>query len=171
MRLEEKVHLQDTGKVEAVDATRLWLRLLTEVVLIEKELSVRLQKAFGISLARFDVLAQLYRQPSGMTLKELSERLLVTAGNVTRLTAQLEREGLLRREGHPKDRRSVLLRLTPEGKSRFADMARAHRAWLEELFSGLTESEREVLYRLMGKLRAHLRGLTREGRWKGSVNP
>ena len=55
---------------------RLWLRLLTCTTLIENEVRRRLRDSFDITLPRFDLLAQLDRTPNGMTLGELSRRIV-----------------------------------------------------------------------------------------------
>ena len=60
---------------------------------IEAEIRRRLRAHFGISLARFDYMAQLYRHRDGLKMSELSRYLMVTGGNVTGLTDELEREG------------------------------------------------------------------------------
>ena len=62
---------------------RLWLRLLTCTTLIENEVRRRLRDNFDITLPRFDLLAQLDRAPNGMTLGELSQRMMVSNGNIT----------------------------------------------------------------------------------------
>lgn len=53
-------------------------------------------RSLGISTAWFDVLAQLHGR-EGVTQQELSERLLVTKGNVSQLMAKMEDAGLIRR--------------------------------------------------------------------------
>ena len=68
---------------------RLWLRLLTCTTLIENEVRRRLRDNFDITLPRFDLLAQLDRTPNGMTLGELSQRMMVSNGNVTGLVDRL----------------------------------------------------------------------------------
>src|SRR5712692_3592821 len=65
---------------------RLWLRLFTCKTLIEGEVRRRLRDSFDVTLPRFDLLAQLDRAPNGMTLGELSQRVMVSNGNVTGLT-------------------------------------------------------------------------------------
>ena len=64
---------------------RLWLRMLTCTTLIESEVRKRLRDNFDITLPRFDLLAQLERAPNGMTLGELSQRMMVSNGNITGL--------------------------------------------------------------------------------------
>ena len=64
---------------------RLWLRLLTCTTLIEGEVRRRLRQEFDVTLPRFDLMAQLDKAPGGMTLGELSRRMMVSNGNVTGL--------------------------------------------------------------------------------------
>ena len=116
----------------------------------------RLRGRFGTTLPRFDYLAQLERHPGGLRMNVLSRYLMVTGGNVTGLTDQLVKEGLVRREDDPEDRRSYRVALTPKGRADFAAMATEHEAWLGELFGGLAGADKEALYDQLGRLRVHL---------------
>jgi len=62
---------------------RLWLRLLTCTTLIEGEVRSRLRERFDVTLPRFDLMAQLDKVPDGMTLSDVSKRMMVSNGNVT----------------------------------------------------------------------------------------
>src|SRR5688500_4747183 len=104
---------------------RVWLRLLTCTQLIERNVRTRLREQFATTLPRFDLMAQLERHRDGLKMNELSRLLMVTGGNVTAIVDQLEKEGLVERIEEPLDRRAWLIRLTPDGKKSFADMARA----------------------------------------------
>jgi DNA-binding MarR family transcriptional regulator len=121
---------------------RLWLRMLTCTNLIEAELRRRLRAAFGTTLPRFDLLAALDRAPDGLTLGEISERMMVSNGNITGLH----------------DRRVVRLTLTATGAAIFAEQSAAHAGWLVEIFSGLPPHEREALHRLLGRTKSALVG-------------
>src|ERR1051325_3801102 len=68
---------------------KVWLRLLTCANLIENRVRGRLRETFATTLPRFDLLAQLDRAPTGLTMGELSSRLMVTNGNVTALADTL----------------------------------------------------------------------------------
>ena len=48
-----------------------------------------------MTLPRFDLMAQLDKAPNGMTLGELSQRMMVSNGNVTGLVERLVEQGLL----------------------------------------------------------------------------
>ena len=71
---------------------KLWLRLLgLHQHTIEGEIRARLRSEFDTTLPRFDLMAQLERHPEGLKMGELSRRLMVTGGNVTGITDQLEK--------------------------------------------------------------------------------
>ena len=117
---------------------RLWLRMLTCTTLIEGEIRRRLRDQFDFTLPRFDLLAQLDRAPDGMTLGELSRRMMVTNGNITGLVDRLEEQGLVRRRSSPHDRRSQFVSMTAAGRRSFRSIARAHADWVAELFADLS---------------------------------
>ena len=135
---------------------KLWLRMLASTTQIEAEIRRRLRERFDISLARFDYLAQLYRYKDGLRMRALSRYLMVTGGNVTGLTDELERDGLVVREGSPDDRRAWIVRLTPKGRRGFEAMAQQHEGWILELFAGLDAKTVQQLYTHLGALRVHL---------------
>lgn len=139
------------------DELRLWLRLLTCANLIETEIRTRLRRDFDTTLPRFDLMAALDRAQSGMTLGEISRRMMVSNGNVTGLAARLEAEGLVERRAMPGDRRAQLLRLTAKGKREFARQSAAHEGWVAELLGGLDEAGRAQLFRLLGRAKSSVR--------------
>ena len=102
------------------DALRLWLRMLTCTQLIEQRVRSRLREQFETTLPRFDLMAQLERSPEGLKMNELSRRMMVTGGNVTGITDQLEAEGLVERSAVANDRRALCIRLTEAGRKVFA---------------------------------------------------
>ncbi|MCX4163574.1 MULTISPECIES: MarR family winged helix-turn-helix transcriptional regulator [Paraburkholderia] len=135
---------------------RLWLRMLTTTNLVQAELRRRLRTEFDTTLPRFDLMAQLERHPEGLKMTELSRRLMVTGGNITGITDQLENEGFVVRDVDPNDRRSISVRLTPEGRASFDKMAIAHEQWVVELFGGLGLDEKSRMHQRLGKLKKHL---------------
>jgi len=137
---------------------RLWLRLLTCTTLIEGEVRRRLRDAFDVTLPRFDLMAQLDKAPSGMTLGELSQRMMVSNGNVTGLAERLVEQGLLDRRASPTDRRAQIVNLTAEGRRAFRAMARTHEDWIAGIFSGLSADDIETLMELLAKTKASARG-------------
>ncbi len=149
MDLEARAHS------EHPDELRLWLRLLTCTQLIEKQLRTELRTQFETTLPRFDLMAQLERAPDGLRMNELSRRMMVTGGNVTGITDQLEAEGLVERVEVEGDRRAYRVRLTPRGRRQFNTMAQAHEGWIVDAFAGLDAAEIKTLRTLLGKVKEH----------------
>lgn len=136
---------------------RLWLRLLSCTNLITAQIRSRLRESFGITLPRFDVMAQLARSPDGLRLGELSARMMVTGGNLTGIIEALASEGLVTRETVPTDRRAAIVRLSKAGEKAFAKMAAEHEVWLNELFAGLKAQDMRDLTGELDTLKQALR--------------
>ena len=134
---------------------RLWLRLLACTNLVGARTRSRLRSEFATTMPRFDLLAQLERSPEGLRMSDLSQRLMVTGGNVTRIVDQLVDDGWVLRTASPDDRRSYTVRLTPKGRRAFTAMALRHEEWIVEMFGALSGKERAHLYALLAKLKAH----------------
>jgi DNA-binding MarR family transcriptional regulator len=132
---------------------RVWLRLLTCSNLMERSIRQTMREQFDTTLPRFDILSQLDRAPDGLTMGELSRRLMVSNGNVTGLIARLVDEGLVLREPAPHDRRAQLVRLTKQGKKAFADMVPAHAALVKAHFAGVSRDQLAALHDLLGQLK------------------
>jgi len=129
-----------------------------------------MRSQFDMSLPHFDYLAQLHRFPLGLSMRVLSRYLMVTGGNVTGLTDDLEKDGLVSREHSAEDRRSYSVRLTPHGRKRFEEVASVHEAWVVECFAGLKTSERDLLNELLGRLRVHLAQAFNQTRAAGAIS-
>lgn len=135
---------------------RLWLRLLTCSNMVEREVRARFRRNFDVTLPRFDMMAALERAPDGLSMGELSERLMVSNGNVTGVANRLVDEGLAERWSPPADRRSNRIALTAHGRQEFTAMAKQHQGWIDEMLSGLDAAEREALMALLAKVKTSL---------------
>ena len=144
MNDQDTPRLDAETKVAEVDhkaELRLWLRLLTCTTLIEAEVRRRLRRQFDETLPRFDLMAQLERVDTGMTLGDVSKRMMVSAGNVTSLVDRLVKAGYVERRPAPHDRRSQLIRLSHRGREHFGRMAAAHEQWVAELLADLSDKD------------------------------
>ncbi|MEO6866296.1 MAG: MarR family transcriptional regulator [Gemmatimonadaceae bacterium] len=144
-------------ELEERSILRTWLRMLACTNIIEGRVRGALREKFDTTLPRFDLLAQLDAAscdaPSGLTMSELSRRLMVTNGNLTGLVDRLVREGLVARVSSPPDRRAQIVSLTSAGKAALNAMTPDHALWLRNMFQDLTEADRRHLYTLLGKLK------------------
>lgn len=139
------------------DELRLWLRLLTCTTMIEATIRSRLRQQFGVTLPRFDLMAQLEKTPAGMTLGELSRRMMVSNGNVTGLIERLVVAGEVERARHATDRRATIVRLTAAGHRSFATMAAAHEQWVAAMFRDVPQNDLPLLMAALGRVKRSVR--------------
>jgi DNA-binding MarR family transcriptional regulator len=139
------------GALGDKSSVRVWLRLLSCTMAIEKEVQRRFADR-NMTLPRFDVLAALDRHGE-MNMGALSQSLLVSNGNVTQLVQKLVRDGLVELHKPPNDRRTSIVRLTPEGRDLFGRLARAHQEWIDQMVGSLEYTHRERLYVALGVLK------------------
>lgn len=82
---------------------------------------------YGIGRPEFDVLATLRRagEPFQLSPGALAEWMMLSSGGTTARLDRLEKAGLVERVPSPTDRRGVLVRLTPGGRSIIDDAVAA----------------------------------------------
>lgn len=141
------------GSEEDHQALRLWLRLLTCTNMIENKLRNHLRREFGCTLPRFDMLAQLERHPQGLSMGELSQLMMVSAGNVTGISTQLEKEGLIKREVSHRDRRSFTLFLTQSGEQLISKMMESYESCLSEILQLIPDEGFRSMMENLGQLK------------------
>jgi DNA-binding MarR family transcriptional regulator len=148
---------QNAHEEEGRAALRTWLRMLSCTNMIDRRIRGKLRKQFRTTLPRFDVLAQLDSAEKhlgrGLTLSELSHRMMVTNGNITGLVDRLVREKLISRTVVPNDRRTQVVALTAAGRRSFSRMVPENREWVEDIFKTLSHDEHMALYELLGRLK------------------
>lgn len=112
--------------------------------------------ANNISQGRFTVLMLLLDKehdcPQARTPAELAEMASVTRATMTGLIDTLERDGFVKREPDPKDRRMMSVNLTPAGQAFLERFLPAHFRRMASLMACLAEDERKTLVRLLGKV-------------------
>ncbi|MET3132144.1 DNA-binding MarR family transcriptional regulator [Oxalobacteraceae bacterium GrIS 1.11] len=142
---------------------KLWLRMLSCTVMMEDEIRSRLRSTFDITLPRFDLMAQLERHPDGLRMGELSRRMMVTGGNITGITRQLELEQLVSRVPDAKDRRVYSVKLTEAGRKAFAEMAAVHENWVAELLHGVLPQDKTRMIDLLSHMKRQLYEVKNKG--------
>ena len=110
-------------------------------------------------LSRERLLVVIDHHPDGIRQKALAEKLGIGQSSVSELVNKLEYDGYLQRKIDPSDKRATLLFLTELGQARAAEVADERQKLFQNLFSSITEEEKEVLSGLLDKL---LDGLERQ---------
>lgn len=144
------------GALAGRQSLKLWLRLLSCAMVIEKRVQRRLAEQFATTLPRFDILAALDRAEGGMMMSELSRALLVSNGNVTALVKTLAADGHVELSASPTDKRASIVSLTTAGRTHFATLATAHHRWIEDMLGGVSTGQRDLLYDLLGSLKVSI---------------
>lgn len=141
-------------KVEA----RIWIQILSLESAIFSELNGALSREYGLSVAKFEFLAQVDRYPDGISLGTISSNLRVTSGNVSGLVRRLEAEGLISRKPSLRDRRSFIVRFTPKGKTLFHKANALHAATLASCLKPIAAGELEDYLKALKSLVQKVRG-------------
>lgn len=147
-------------KSPAVDLSFLHASLGFNVRLLD----VRLMKMFAASLAKYGVtpaeatvLHVIMANPD-VSHGELAETLLIQLPNMTKMLKRLEAEGFIDRLASARDRRRVVLSLTPKARRlvlRYRGAASAHE---KMAFSAFSVAERKTLITLVRRALASLDG-------------
>lgn len=139
---------------------RTWLRFLSCGRLIENEIRSRLRREFNTTLPRYDLMAHLEKHPEGVKMSDLSKSLMVTNGNITGITDQLVKEGLVQRTKRPQDRRSSILKLTAKGLVQLAEISAAHNEWVCSVFGELPDQTIQQMLGALDELKVHSHAFT-----------
>ena len=102
----------------------------------------------GLRPGALDVLIRLSGSEDGISIKDLAGSAGVSSRNVTGLVDTLERGGLAVRVPSPEDRRSVLARITPAGRTWLDEFRRPSQAAMAAVFRGFTPAETALVRHL-----------------------
>jgi DNA-binding MarR family transcriptional regulator len=108
----------------------------------------RFFEQFKLGTTRYYTLVHLEQSP-GLTLSELSQRLLCTKGNMTRILQSMAQAGLLERRADPQDGRAVRHALTQPGQALLVDVRNSYRDFLKKRFAGLSSNQIEELQSIL----------------------
>jgi DNA-binding MarR family transcriptional regulator len=82
--------------------------------------------------------------PGGMTINALAEQLLLKPQTAAELVDRLEKAGLVRRQRDKKDRRRVLLALTPSAEAALKKLSKTHLAQIRRDAPKLIELLKQI---------------------------
>jgi len=141
-----------------------WRAFLESSLALVDILDEELQADVGLSLRWYDLLVQLEDEEEGLKMNELANRILTSKSGLTRVIDNMEQAGLLRRQRTPRDRRAVLVAITPKGRRVVSSARVCHHGSIREHFSGiLNDDDLGAIAVAMAKISEHARPL-RPGR-------
>jgi DNA-binding MarR family transcriptional regulator len=121
-------------------AVAAWLRFVRVFHKIDHRLTQHL-RAYDLSLAHFDVLAQLSGN-EGISQQALADRLIVTKGNICQIIDRMEERGLLARR---QEGRTNRLFFTEQGRALVERIIPEYEAYMDAQFAALSAAERRQL--------------------------
>lgn len=123
--------------------------------LLDRYSGPALTDQFNLTLAEWRVLSHLY-SASPVTAWQLCQSVHADKAEVSRACAGLVARGYLKRRADSKDRRSVLLTITPRGERLHDAIIPLRQALQDDLEAPLNAREVAELHRLLDKLKEHL---------------
>ncbi len=122
-------------------------------------LDTELRRRHRLAVPEFDVLITLFNAPDHrLGMSALADRVLLSPAGITHLVTRLERDGMVRREVDPTDRRKWFTVLTSNGDRSLREARRTHNEVLRRtLFSATSPAERRTLQRVWQRLASEQR--------------
>lgn len=102
----------------------------------------------SVTLTQLSAMGTL-RKSGPMSAGELAACERVQPPSMTKVLANLEERGLVRREVHPTDRRQAVIQITPAGAELLDSERRSRDAWLSKQLATLSADERALLQRVI----------------------
>jgi DNA-binding MarR family transcriptional regulator len=119
-----------------------------------------------------EMLALLHLREQGpLAPTQLARLLDLSSGGATALVQRLERTGHVRRQPHPTDRRSTLIRLTEPAAERIETAREPLAEGLERAISRLLVSERPAIARFLTEVASLSERLTAGARQEATSSP
>ena len=106
-------------------------------------------KKIGLTPSQFNLLQQLDNDDHKLSITALSNRLLCTRSNATRMVQRLEKRTLVQTNKDASDQRRLHVTLTKQGKQMLADARTAHFASIHHRLGSLNEQKRTQLSTLI----------------------
>jgi DNA-binding MarR family transcriptional regulator len=135
---------------------RNWIAMVRAEKAVVRELTQALAP-FDLKLGQLDVLMNIYRHP-GMSQHDVARKLLIGRSNITMLLPQLEKQGLIRREGDKRDKRVMRLFLTADGEARLMEALKVYTALIDRVMAQSTPAQCDAMGEQMRRIEELLSG-------------
>lgn len=132
-----------------------WLLLVRTHTRLWDLAEAQMRKDHGLTMARYDVLAQLVNAGGRLGLSDLASAIMLTPSGLSKLLDRMELSGLVHREPDPRDARSAFATITPQGRSRARRARQGHHDLLQHAFGDALDSrDLADLTRVMSRISA-----------------
>ena len=133
---------------------RNWIALVRAEKAVVRELT-RALAPLDLKIGQLDVMMNIYRHP-GLSQHDVARRLLVGRSNITMLLPQLEKQGLIRREPDPRDKRAMRLYLTDGGEARLMEALAIYSTLIDKVMAQSTPAQCDAMGEQMRRIETML---------------
>jgi DNA-binding MarR family transcriptional regulator len=129
-----------------------WAALLMLHRSVQQDLDTELRQQHKLAVSEFDVLITLFNAPDHrLGMSALAREAMLSPAGITHLVTRLERDGLVKRELDPADRRKWFTVLTEEGDRALRAARRTHDTVLRRTFLAATSAADRKLLQQLGQ--------------------
>jgi len=112
-----------------------WLALVRTHTRLWEQVQAQMRRDNGLTMARYDVLAQLDMAGGRLGLTELAAAILLSQSGLSKLLDRMEAAGLVRRTPDPRDARAAFAAITPHGQALVRKARDSHHEFLRHTFA------------------------------------
>lgn len=124
---------------------------LSRAVNTHNRAALEVFRRHGLTMAQFAVLEVLYHK-GAMKVGEITEKILSTAGNMTVVIQNMERDGLIECCKHPQDSRARLIAIADKGAEKLSSLFPEYLKVIENVFSSLSAEEKQFIGQRLKKI-------------------
>ena len=132
-----------------------WLSLVRTHAQLWEQVEAQMREDHGLTMARYDVLANLANAGGRLGLSDLASSILLSQSGLSKLLDRMELSGLVHRDPDPRDARAAFATLTPRGRSMARQARQSHHDFLQYAFGdALDDRDLADLTRVMSRISA-----------------
>lgn len=130
-----------------------WLSFVHNHALLWERVEAHMRKEYGLTMARYDVLATLTNRGGRLGLSDLAASTVLSPSGLSKLLDRMENAGLVRRGPDPTDARSAFAIITPQGRALVKRARTGHHEFVQNIFGDMLD-DRDLadLDRIMGRI-------------------
>ena len=110
----------------------------------------------GLAISDGNVIAALYSQGTGMTMKEIALKVHRTKSTISQLVDKLEKSGYVYKQKHHTDKRSTVVVLTEKGMMLKPIFSKISSDVIDRFFEGFSDEMIEELMKALEKIMNNL---------------
>jgi len=127
-----------------------WMALVRTHARLWDQVEAQMRRDHGLTMARYDVLAQLNIAGGRLGLSDLASSIVLSPSGLSKLLDRMEDSGMIQRDPDPRDARSTFARITPKGRALVTKARASHHRFLQQVFGdALGRRDADDLARIM----------------------